>query len=161
MAQRKSTARRPRTTPVVGDEVRVPAEVHNEFARYGCLPSAQGAREPVDGLIVSIREISSGEPVKVAAGDPRRYVFDLLHSQTFDPRVSSKSNSQGVVAGRIQDSPAFAQVQRTLRERARKNPPIRAYDMLSQPPFSDLLDGWRLMRFCSAHVNVLASAERG
>lgn len=159
MAPQRETSRG-RATPAVGDHVRVPAKARNEFARYGCLPSAGGAREPVDGLIVSIREISSGKPVKVAAGDPRRYVFELLHMQTFDPRVSSQGNSQGAAAGRIRDSLTFAQVQQALRERARRSAPIGVHDMLSQPPFSDLLDGWRLMRFCCAQVNVLASAEQ-
>jgi hypothetical protein len=163
MAQQKSTAkgssRRRGTTPAVGDEVRVPAETRNEFVGYEHAPSAEGAREPLDGLVVSIREISSGQLLKVAAGDARHYVFDLVRNDTFDPRVSSKRNSQGVIAGRFHDSAVFRELQQALRQHAGKTAATAAVDMLAQPPFSDMLDGWRLVRVHAARVEVKEGAD--
>lgn len=147
-------------TPAVGDEVRVPADARNEHARYGHPPAREGARDPLDGIIAAILEIATGERVKVAAGDPRRYVFDLLHNHTFDPRVSSKLNSEGATAGRVQDSPAYRQVQRALRERAGAAVSrLSAEDQLGQQPFSSLLDGWRLVRVCTSRLEVKETAE--
>jgi len=157
---KEATARRTRRpTPAIGDEVRVPVDVRNEFAGYEHSPGLEGAREPVDGLVVAIREISSGARVKVAAGDARRYVFDLLHDQTFDPRVSSKTNSQGVLAGRVQEGPTYAQVQEVLRGPAAKTRNFTARDLLGQPPFSNILDGWRLVRIRAARVEVKEPGE--
>ncbi len=151
-APRRSEARR--RTPAVGDEARVPADVRNEFGRYGQAPGSEAARQPIDGIVIAIREVSSGRPVKVAAGDPRRYVFDLLHDQTFDPRVSSKTNSQGAMAGRLRDSPAFQRVQQALRQLAHHAAVTRGMEALAAPPLRDLLDGWRLIRVCAAQVDV-------
>lgn len=163
MAQRKSAGKgsssRRRTTPAIGDEVRVPAETRNEFVRYEHAPGTEGGREPIDGVIASIREISSGQLLKVAAGDARRYVFDLVRNDTFDPRVSSKRNSQGVIAGRVRDSAIFRELQQALRQHAGKAPTTAAIDMLAQPPFSDLLDGWRLIRVHAARVEVKEAAD--
>jgi len=162
MSQRAiSGGRGRRATPAVGDEVRVPADARNEFARYEHSPGREGTREPIDGIIVTIREISSGRRVKVAAGDPDRYVFELLDDRTFDPRVSSKANSQGVTARRIQDGPAFGQVQQALREHPGATQRASGDDMLRQPPFSAILDGWRLVRVCAAHVEVKEPPQRG
>jgi hypothetical protein len=154
MAQRESrSGRTRRPTPAVGDEVRLAADVRNEHARYEHFSVSERTREPVDGLVVAIREISSGQRVKVAAGDARRYVFDILHDQTFDPSFSSKGNSQGASVGRVQDSQTFSRMQRALRERSGKSEQS-ADEMLLNPPLSTLLDGWRLVRVCAARVDV-------
>jgi len=153
-----TTRRKRRATPAVGDAVRVPADIRNEFARYEHSPGMEGTREPLDGLVVSIREISSGQRIKVAAGDARRYVFDLLHDQTFDPHLSAKANSQGVTAGRVHESPVYGKVQAALREQSRRGT-TAAYDTLSQPPLSSILDGWRLVRVCAADVDVTEPPE--
>jgi len=150
--QRSSSRGRP--TPAIGDEVRVPAEVRNEHANYEHAPDAEGAREPIDGLVISIREISSGHHVKVAAGESRNYVFDLLQSQTFDPRFASKSNSQGVTAGRIEEGSAYLEVQAALRRRTVQARETNAENLLHEPPLAGLLDGWRLVRVCAAEVHV-------
>jgi len=155
MPQRSARA----VSPAVGDEVRVPADARNEHARYGHPPAREGARDPLDGIVAAIRDIATGERVKVAAGDPRRYVFDLLHNQTFDPRVSSKVNSEGATAGRVHEGPAYRQVQRALRERAGQAAALSAEDLLSQAPFSTLLDGWRLVRICTGRLEVKETAE--
>jgi hypothetical protein len=157
---KEATARRTRRpTPAIGDEVRVPVEVRNEFVGYEHSSGLEGTREPVGGLVVSIRDISSGERVKVAAGEARRYVLDLLHHQTFDPRVSSKTNSQGVTAGRVQEGSTYAQVQKALRGQAARAASSTAADLLGQPPFSNILDGWRLVRVCAASVEVTEPGE--
>ena len=160
MAQRASKSGK-RVTPAVGDEVRVPADVRNEFVGYEHSRGLEGTREPVDGIIISIREIASGQRVKVAAGDPRGYVFDLLDDRTFDPRVSSKSNTQGVTGGRVYDSPAFGQIQRALREHADRTVAAGADALLGQEPLSAILDGWRLVRVCAARVEVKETRQEG
>ncbi|HUT73399.1 MAG TPA: hypothetical protein VM221_01015 [Armatimonadota bacterium] len=154
MAQQRSTRGRKRLTPAIGDEVRVPADTRNQFSRYEHFAATEWARQPIDGLVVSIREISSGQPVKVAAGPARRYVFDLLHDRTFDLRVSSKGNSQGATAGRPQRAQAFALVQRALRQLAGRSAPASGGDALAGPPLQELLDGWRLVRVCADDVEV-------
>ena len=156
MTQRESRSgagRTRRPTPAVGDEVRLAADVRNEYSRYEHAPGNERTREPVDGLVVAIREISSGQRVKVAAGDARRYVFDVMHNQTFDPRFSSKGNAQDASAGRVQDSQAFTRVQSALRERSGKSEQS-ADELLLNPPLSALLDGWRLVRVCAGRVEV-------
>jgi hypothetical protein len=153
-SQRSSS--RGRVTPAIGDEVRVSAEVRNEHVAYAHAAGTEGGREPIDGLVVSIREISSGRRVKVAAGDARNYVFDLLDTQTFDPRFSSKINSQGVAAGHIEAGATYGQVQAALRQRSVEAKEVGAEALLRQEPFSALLDGWRLVRVCAAEVRVKA-----
>lgn len=160
MSPQRSSSRG-RVTPAIGDEVRVPAEVRNEHTNYEHAPGAEGAREPIDGLVVSIREISSGHHVKVAAGEPRNYVFDLLHLQTFDPRFASKANSQGVTVGRIEDGSTYGEVQAALRHRTVQSKETNAESLLREPPLADLLDGWRLVRVCAAEVQVKEPRQAG
>ena len=165
MAQRehgKGSARGGKSpTPAVGDSARVPADTRNEFHGYERAPRAEASRQPIDGIIAAIREISSGQPVKVAAGDARRYVFDLLHDRTFDPRVSSKSNSAGAAPDRLEESEMFVRVQGLLRQMAGRAAPASGCDALGKPPLHGVLDGWRLIRVWAAHVQVRAPREQG
>ena len=148
-----------RPTPAIGDGVRVATDARNEFLRYEHSPGTEGARRPIDGMVVAIREISSGQPVIVAAGDARRYVFDLLDDQSFDPRVSSKRNSQGVSAGRVRDAEAYHQVKQALRQLAGRAAPASGYSALAGPPLSELLDGWRVIRVRTPQVDVMETEE--
>jgi hypothetical protein len=158
MAQRESrSGRSRRPTPAVGDEVRLAADVRNEYAYYERASGGERTREPVDGVVVAIREISSGQRVKVAAGDARRYVFDIIQNQTFDPRFSSKANAQGATPGHVQGSEAFRRVQTALRERSGKSEES-ADELLLNPPLSAMLDGWRIVRVCAARVDVKEAA---
>jgi len=139
---------------VLGDEVRVPTDTRNDFRRYAHSAGTMSPRQPIDGIIVAIRDIASGRPVRAAAGDARRYVFDLLHEQTFDPRTSSKTNSQGAAPGHVQDADAFVRLQQALHHLAGRDAPPSGLTALSAPAVRSRLDGWRIIRVCASNVEV-------
>lgn len=150
----KRSSKRRDVTPAVGDQVRVPTDVRNDFRPYEHSPGTPGARQPLDGTLIAIREISSGRPVKVAAGDPRGYVFDILDDRTFDPRVAAKANSQGAISGQVRTSAAFHRVQQAIRQRTGRTAPVNGAGALAESPLHGLLDGWRVVRVCTAQIEV-------
>ena len=137
--------RRKAVTISVGDEVTCAGA--NRLRRYRPLSDAGGtpARESVSGIVCSIRDIRTGETVKVATGDMDQYVFEVLDTETFAPGVSSPANS---------DTPAARQRVQALLERLRqgKQMPTMAAATLPQGAL-DPLDGWRIVKLHGAEIS--------
>lgn len=142
----------------VGDEVQVPLESRNEYQGYDVFPHQVGSPgQLIHGLICSIREVSSGELVGVAAGNFRQYVFEILHSNSFHPRFGTERNSEGSQGpGGLADNPVWSQLRQQIREAAKRGKLVsHAAGHLDEEPFASLLDGWRIVKVWTGEVESL------
>src|SRR3990170_432790 len=121
MAQKKRTtkvaARRPKGVLGVGDWVRLPLEAGNEHAGYDPHRFQEPPVQPVQGLIASIRQISSGEQVPVAAGELRQYAMEIVHDASFQPGMASLANAAGDSTQGITANQAWQRVKAELAKR--------------------------------------------
>jgi len=145
----KARPKRPLVRVAVGDAVRLPADTSNQMARYdpGFLGAARGA-EAIEGIVCSIRQISSGKLVPVTQGKLQGYVLEVLHSHTFAPQFSSTRNTGGPRGPeRVSDSPSWKRLRVLLREMASERQFVSAAPGgLAREPFASLLDGWRVIK---------------
>ncbi len=145
----KPKARRPPVTVTVGDAVRLAADTRNQVARYE--PRFSGptrGTETIEGIVCSIRQISSGKLVAATQGNLEGYVLEVLHSRTFAGQYSSAKNTGGPRGReRVTDTPSWQRLRGLLREMASQRQFISAAPGgLAREPFSSLLDGWRVIK---------------
>jgi hypothetical protein len=152
------------TTIAIGDQVRIPIEVQNAYAGYR-IPTHGRSQptEPVEGLVCSIRHVPTGKLVKAAKGDMNEYVFEILHSRTFNPRFASDRNVGGSRTPRlVQEYEAWVTVRKMLRERATKGELLSdARGELARQALAGVLDGWQLVKMRTPEVESLEEAVSG
>jgi len=151
MATKKKAAPEPTATPgppavAIGDHVRLPAGVENECINYRQETRAEVRVNPTQGIVLSIRDIKSGQLVAVAAGDTSQYLFELLQDRTFLPGFSSDHNA-GKGVTRVGENPAWARLRGALRQKTgRGELANQATTLTHQPPVASVLDGWRMVK---------------
>lgn len=148
-------------TLAIGDHIRLKARVANQHSA-AAVPNNQVVpmREPVEGLVLSIREIGSGRPVKLATGNLDQYVIEMLYDRTFNPKFASLQN-----APRGTEKPsltrAFRQVRAALRAQAEKGElqSTSTDGFMADSPLAKLLDGWKVIKIWSRDMENLEKPE--
>lgn len=161
----KTKADKTETTSIsVGDQVRVPLEAENAYVGYQIPADRRRATgEPIEGLVCSIRNVSTGQLVKTASGNMSDYVFEILHSHSFSPRFASEHNVGGSKAPRlVQEYETWLKVRQALRDLAAKGELLSdARGELAEQVLAPHLDGWRLVKMRSAVMESLEEEVSG
>jgi hypothetical protein len=161
----KTKAGKTETTSIsVGDQVRVPLEADNAYAGYQ-LPVDQkrAMDEPIEGLVCAIRHVPTGKLVKTASGNMNEYVFEILHSRSFNPRFSSDHNvGKSKVPRLVQEYETWSAVRQALRDLAAKDELLSdARGELAKQALAPSLDGWRLVKMRSPVIESLEEEVSG
>jgi hypothetical protein len=160
-------AKQKKTEPTsisVGDQVRVPLEVDNAYAGYQMpVEQKRAMEEPVEGLVCSIRHVPTGKLVKTASGAMDEYVFEILHSRSFNPRFSSDYNvGKSKVPRLVQEYETWSAVRTALRELAAKGELLSdARGELAKQALAPNLDGWRVVKMRSSVIESLEEEVSG
>ena len=142
----------------VGDAVRMPTEASNTFVHYDPRTEISGrGAGAIEGLVWSVRDVSSGKLVAKTSGPLSRYVLEVLHDRTFHPQFSGNINSGGpkgpVLAN---ENPKWNRIRTLLREMAKGgNLVSQASGGLNVEPFLSLLDGWRVVKLHADLVEMM------
>lgn len=146
----------------IGDHVRLKYRAANQHSS-AMITDVQvaPAREPVDGLVLSIRDINSGRLVKLATGNFDQYVIEVLYDRTFNPKFSSLSNAPRTTE-RPSVARAFRQMRAALRAMADKGElfTTSSETILTDSPLSKMLDGWKVIKVWSRDMDSLEKPEK-
>jgi hypothetical protein len=138
----------------VGDHVRLKSRAANQHQSFQLTRDEMSTQyEPVDGIILSIREIASGRLLAQSAGDLDGYVVELLNERTFSPRYASQRN-----APRGTDHPTAApgwdKLRQALRDAADGGVLYSSSlpTLFTESPLAKVLDGWKVLRVRSREI---------
>jgi hypothetical protein len=135
----------------VGDHVRLASHLANQHPSYHTSPAFLGlAHEPVDGLVLSIRDVKTGKLIAVTSGALDGHVIELVYDATFNPKVASPRNSPKGVE-RPTSSPVWQNLRKALRKEAGDG---RLFSTAGKEnlPFARMLDGWKVVKVRSEHL---------
>jgi hypothetical protein len=147
----------------VGDYVRLTARDGNQHTTYQAGAGEVATyREPVDGLILSIRDIHTGELVTKTEGDLDQYVVELIYNRTFNPRYASLRNAPRGVEDATATS-GWKRLRATLRKSAEEG---KLYSsavpgLFTDSPLAALVDGWKIVKIWSKDIENLEKPEAG
>jgi hypothetical protein len=144
----------------VGDEVRLPVEVANQFRHYDARQELLGRTgDAIEGLVCCIREIATGKLVAKTHGPLEKYVLEIVHNRTFNSQYGSRQNIRdrnGRPAAELAANETRTRVADSLRQAASRGEYAgRASDLLQKEPFATLLDGWRVVKLRANLVELL------
>ena len=141
-------------TLAVGDHVRLKSRAANQHQSFQLTRDELSTQyEPVDGIVLSIREIATGRLLAETSGDLDSYVIELLNERTFSPRYASQRN-----APRGTDhptaAPAWTRLRQALRQAADSGTLYSSTmpTLLTDSPLAKLLDGWKVLRVRSRDI---------
>jgi hypothetical protein len=144
-------------TLAVGDHVRLKARIANQHQSFQLTRDEMATQhEPVDGIVLSIREIGSGKLVRETDGPLDAYVIELLNERTFSARFASTRN-----APRGTDHPTAApswdRLRRALNDAALQGVLYSSTmpALFTESPLAKLLDGWKVLRVRSCDFELL------
>lgn len=148
-------------TFAVGDHVRLKHSLANEHQSYQ-IANKQIAfmRESIDGLILSIRDISTGKLMSSTTGELTDYVIELLYDNTFSAKFASLKNAPRT-AERPTAAPAWRRMQAILRDMAAKGELLSTSspDFLQNSPLTKMLDGWKVIKVRSHEISTLEKPQ--
>jgi hypothetical protein len=147
MASRKKVA--PKFA--IGDHVRLASYMANTHPSYLAAGSHIAmAREAVDGLVLSIRELRTGKLSLATVGAPDNYIIEIVYDATFNPRYASPKNAPKTVE-RAVGSPLWQRLRDTMRKEASEG---RTYCTAqgADSPYDKLIDGWKVVKVRSSEV---------
>jgi hypothetical protein len=136
------------TALAVGDHVRLKSRAANQHQSFQLTRDELSTQyEPVDGIILSIREIKTGHLLPHTDGNLDNYVIELLNERTFSVRYASQRN-----APRGTDHPTTAPAWSRLRDALRQAADSGVLyssalpTLFTDSPLAKLLDGWKVLR---------------
>lgn len=145
----------------IGDHIRLKARDNNQYQAYRSGADATVIfHEPVDGLVLSIREVRSGKLKEKTHGALDQYVFEIVYSRTFNPRYASLRN-----AARGMEDPTATNGWKKLRAMLRKSAEegklysAASPELLTDSPLASLLDGWEVVKLWSHEIESLEEPE--
>lgn len=147
--RQRASARQAPQMLAPGDEVRLPLRIHNRFAGYDPrLLREDAPSRQIEGLVLSIRDIATGQLVPLASGEFSQYVVEVLHNRSFDASFSSVANAGKATMGmRPQNAPAWAKVKSVLKQLGAERKLVSTADnSINTSPLTELLDGWRVVK---------------
>jgi len=151
-------------TLAVGDHVRLKSRDKNQYASFKVIDSATAPiHESVDGLVLAIRDIQSGQFVRETAGPLTQYVVELLYDNTFNTRYASLRNAPRGV-DRPASTPMWKRMRALLREAAAKGDmwSTSTPTAFAKSPIARQIDGWKVVKVVAdqiEHLVVTESAE--
>ncbi len=147
----------------IGDHVRLKSRAVNQHASFRVTGNhLTPTLEPVDGLILAIRDIASGKLVPEAKGSLDHYVIELLYDRTFNAKYASARNSPRGTE-RPSAAPAFRRMHDALHQAATNGEFFTSTqpEQLAQSPLGKLLDGWKIIKVRSTDLESLEQAQEG
>ncbi|MFB3880412.1 MAG: hypothetical protein ACE149_04070 [Armatimonadota bacterium] len=155
-ARKPSVRRQPTLASVaIGDAVRISAS--NLIGRYDPSVALERGGEVIEGLVSSIRQISTGKLVPKTTADLSGYVLEVVHTQTFRPHLASDANTGGARASDdARESPAWHRLQTALRAMAGSKRLVSiSTGGISDGSIRPLLDGWRVVKVKAQHAEAM------
>ncbi|MHB9131373.1 MAG: hypothetical protein ACYDBB_09825 [Armatimonadota bacterium] len=148
-------------TLAVGDYVRLKSYTANENKSAEVTNNRSiSAYAPIDGLVLSIREVRSGRMVDKAKGEPSDFVVEVVVDASFSTRYASLRN-----APRGSDRPALTPTWRQLsvhlRALAEKGQLFSTAtpEQLAGSPLGKVLDGWKVLKVWSHELESMEQPE--
>jgi len=147
------------TAPVlaIGDHIRLKTRAANQHGTYN-IEDAQVAYslEPADGLVLSIRDISSGQLLPTTKGSLDNYVIEMVFDNTFNSKYASTKNAPRSV-DRVTATPLWRVIRTTLKETAARGELLSTStpNFFSEGPLATKLDGWKVIKVHSMEVTLL------
>lgn len=136
----------------IGDHVRLESRAVNSHLSSRLATSESATLlEPVEGLVLSIREIDSGQLVKQAEGEFERYVIEIVYDHTFNIRYASLRNApRGSTESPVNMS-SWKRLRAALRAAADRGQfyATTSPTLMTDSPLSALLDGWKVVKIRS------------
>jgi len=136
----------------IGDHVRLQSRAVNRH-KSSRLAESESATllEPVEGLILTIRDISSGRLVKQATGTLENYVIEIVYDHTFNTRYASLRNAPRASTESPVNMPGWKRLCVALRSAADRDQfySTTSPTMLTDSPLASLLDGWKVVKIRS------------
>jgi hypothetical protein len=153
-------AKKQAVTLEIGDHVRLltrAANHHSSAVAGGVTPAT--IREPVDGLVLAIRAVKTGQLMTKTADSMDSYVIEMLVDNTFNPRMASTRNVARTVE-RPTAAPNWKRIRTNLRDAAANGQlfSVAHENFLAEGPFGKLLDGWKVVKVWSSDVVSLEEA---
>ena len=146
---------------VIGDRVRLKSRMANQHQSFKEL-SAEVAtfREPMEGMVLSIRNVKTGQLLAQATGNLEDYVIEIIYDHTFNAKFASLRN-----APRGSDSPTstpgWKRLHAALRAATDKGQ-LFSTALLTATADSTLLalmDGWKVIKVWSNEIETLQRPE--
>lgn len=142
------------TVLAVGDHVRLKSRAANQHQSFQLTRDELSTQyEPVDGIILSIRDIATGRLLPRTEGYLEQYVIELLNERTFSVRYASQRN-----APRGTDHPSAAPAWNRLRDALRQSAENGVLyssglpTLFTDSPLAKLLDGWKVLRVRTSEI---------
>jgi len=145
----------------VGDYIRLKMRDLNLHQAYRAIAGETATvHESVDGIILSIRSVSTGQLVVNTDGTLDQFVIELIHNRTFNPRYASLRN----VARGVEDpitTPGWKKLRAILRKSAEEGKlfSTASPELLTNSPLASLLDGWKVIKLWSQNIESLEKPE--
>jgi len=141
----------------VGDHVRLKARDGNQHASYQAgADELSSYRDPVDGLVLSIRDVQTGKLVPATDQLLDNYVVEVIYSRTFSARFASVRN-----APRGTEDPTITAAWKRLNAALRKSAEEgKLYstampDLFADSPLANLMDGWKVVKIWAQDMEKL------
>jgi hypothetical protein len=135
----------------VGDHVRLSSYKANQHTSYLTSPAFLGlSYEPVDGLILSIRDLRTGKLTANTTGALDGHIIELVYDATFNSRYASSRNfTKGVE--QISGGQAWKKLRETLRREASEG---RLFSTSTEGgiPVARLMDGFKVVKVRSTDL---------
>jgi len=78
----------------IGDRVRLKSRMANQHQSFKEMSvEVASFREPMEGMVLSIRNVKTGQLVAQATGNLEQYVIEVIYDHTFNAKFSSLRNA--------------------------------------------------------------------
>lgn len=143
----------------VGDHARLISRDRNQHGSYKVTAAEIAtSREPVDGMVLSIRDVQTGQLVARAEGNLDRYVVEVVYVNTFNPRFASTRNAPRGVENPMTTG-AWKRLRATLRKAAGEEKLFSTATAQAGGPLAEVLDGWRVAKLWANEIESLEQPE--
>lgn len=141
----------------VGDHVRLSTFLANDHQSFQVSDiQVSSRREPLTGLVLSIRDIKTGQLLSATRGGFDNFVIELLYDSTFNARYASLRNAPRGV-DRVTATPAWRRLRASLREMNEKGEfcGTTMPNFFTESPIAKFLDGWKVVKVHASEIENL------
>jgi len=145
----------------VGDYIRLKMRDSNLHQAYrASAGETVTVHESVDGIILAIRSVSTGQLVARTKGALDHFVIEVVHNRTFNPRYASLRNAARGVEDPIAN-PGWKKLRAVVRKSAEEGKlySTASPELLTASPLASLLDGWKVIKVWSRDIESLEKPE--
>lgn len=117
------------------------------------------AREAVDGVVFSIRNLRTGALVASTSGSLDEFMIELVIDDTFSPKVASQRNAPKGTE-RAVSTPGWRKLRAALRAATREGTLVSTnMPGVENSPVIGLLDGYKVLKVWSSALESLEALE--